>query len=715
MSERLPIIGEMGAQGGDKRRRTIRTAGLAVLILVIVIFLLLLAFCQKPVSVEATHPLDGAPTLALGDAVVTGFSGTLEPDPAKALPAGKAVADQTFIDGNGPSVRIFDPRKPGSVWSGEYWAAPHKRDIPARSVGQVFGVTIDDLAYPDIYLTATSAYGLNIVTPDKDGDGLPERVRSGRVNAGWAPGQFGPGGGPGSIWKIDGRSGQILHFADVTLDRKVSGPAALGNIAYDAAYRQLFVSDLSTGMIHRFGLNGADLGHFDHGLTGRAAAGLPRVPYDPATRADIANAKFNTEDPRTWGFAPPERRVWGLAIHEDRLYYAVAAGQIWSTGLTRQGDFAGDPRLEISLPDDAKPAPVSDIVFTHDGTMIVAQRAVIGTAYDYKALPPGGIAHVYRFWREKPNDPKTASQWYQAPEEYAVGYGGDSRSSGGGIALGYGYDSKGEINLTDCEDAVFFTGDDLRTYHQQKDEFIPDGKLRAEGLQISPKGPVRGFNVPPSISYFVNYADHMTSASRAGTVGDVVVYRLGCATGACGVAPVAEITKERLPVAAVPGNPPPGPPGGPPPGTPSGCVGIDCIPVPVCIGPDCPPCIGSDCGPVEPQICMKVEGEAVCDPDEGGYIFKIVTQDTSGIGINMLTAHSTTSGVNVGNGPDISVSPPPGVILLNGATPGQTVMIDVCGFDAAARQTGKPYDCCRETLTLQVPQEICQPVEGFKP
>lgn len=723
----------MAKPGADRRRRTRGTVLFALAAVVIIaLILLLLSYCQSQVSVATLHPLDRAPTLSLGDVVVTGFSGVLDPDPAKPLPSGKTAIDQTFIDGNGPSVRIFDPRKPGAVWSGRYWAAPHRQDIPARAVGQVFGIAIDDLAFPDIFLTATSLYGLNIVIPDSDRDGMPERVKTGRVNAGWAPGQFGPGGGPGSVWKIDGRTGQISRFADVSLRGRASGPAGLGNIAYDAGHRQLFVSDLSTGMIHRFALNGTDLGYFDHGATARLSAGLQPRPYNPASRADLASPAFNTEDPATWGFTPAERRVWGLAVHRGRLYYAIASGQstttdqhgkfvpdsgqIWSVGLTRHGDFAHDPRIEITLPGVSQSAPISDIVFARDGAMIVAQRAAIGTTYGYASLPKSAIAHVYRFWPEKPDDLTTPSAWYQAAEEYAVGYAGDNRSSAGGVALGYGYKSDGTLDLEDCEDAIFFTGDLLRSFHRVMEEFLPDGPLNLFGLQISPKGPVRGFNVPPSISYFVNYQERMGSTDASGTVGDVAVYHLDCAEMTC--AKTASIAL--VPVAARPvGVPPAGPP---PSVNPScvgpnclPCVGLGCAPTPVCVGPDCVPCVGADCGPLEPKMCMKVKGEAICDPDAGGWVYKLVTQDDAGIGVNMLTALSTTPGVSVSNGPDISVVPPPGVIALSGTTPGQTVTVDICGFDNAARQTGKPYDCCRATLTLKVPQKTCLPAEGWHP
>ena len=66
-------------------------------------------------------------------------------------------------------------------------------------------------------------------------------------------GQFGLDlqGDPGSIYKVDGATGVVRLFAKVMLDGVPNPGPALGNLAYDAAHKQLFVSDLYTGMIHR--------------------------------------------------------------------------------------------------------------------------------------------------------------------------------------------------------------------------------------------------------------------------------------------------------------------------------------------------------------------------------------------------------------------------------------------------------------------------------
>ncbi|HEY0299820.1 MAG TPA: hypothetical protein VGC36_00690 [Rhizomicrobium sp.] len=704
-------------------------AGLAAVALLLLLLLAYCGFRPSPSPLQqaaAPSALQAGRILGLNDAVVTGFSGTVLVLEEFAHPStAQAVIDQTFIDVNGPAARIINAREPRFVWNGSYWAAPRTHDVAAARVGQVFGIAIDDRATPDIYLAATSAYGLNLVTPpegdDPDDDDLPRRQRIGNPRAQWMAGQFGPGGGPTSIWRIDGRTGAVTLFATIALDGVAGGPAALGNLAYDPGHHQLFVSDLSTGMIHRLDLGGRDLGHFDHGVDGRGAADLTAVRFESGTRASIASERFDSENPATWGFAPAERRVWGLAVHDGRLYYAVADGQIWSVGLKDDGDFAADPRKEIDVPGGANAPPVSDIVFSHDGAMIVAQRAVIGTHYNYSPLKPLGVAHVYRFWHERPDDAKTPSAWYQQPEEYAVGFAGGNHASGGGVDLGYGYKSDGTFDFSGCEEAIFFTGDALRDFHQTKDGFEAGGPLKLNGLQISPSRPARGFNAPPAISYFVNYGTKIDSADHRGTMGGVRVYRLDCAERACRPARDRDFAVVTVPPGGGGGGGGGGtttdPPNNPPDDPHDGCIGADCG---GCTGPDCSPCVGPDCtacegpGCTEPKVCMAVEGQAVCDPATGGWVFKLTTADPLGLGIDTLNAYSRVPGVTVSNGPQISLVPPPGIIRLGGATPGQTVTVDVCGFNSADPnyQTGKPYDCCRETLRVRVPRGVCKPGDG---
>ena len=279
---------------------------------------------------------------APGDPIVTGFSGVVEPT---SPPSGTDPLDLTFINPDGKSVVIqkLHPDRPGA---GQLIDTEEAFSAKASDVGQVFGVTIDDApdsqgaAAPNIYVAATSAFGLNIVVPGSDGN--PIRSKTGAADATCMPGQWGAAGSeeghPGSIWKIDGTTGEVTLFTTIA-----NTGAGIGNIVYDPATAQFFVADLDTGLIYRLASDGTIVDTYDHGVTGRPVQGLDPVA-DDGSAGDITDPAFNTEDPSTCGFTQPERRVHGLALHNGRLYYSVAdAPQIWSVGLKADGSF-GTPR-----------------------------------------------------------------------------------------------------------------------------------------------------------------------------------------------------------------------------------------------------------------------------------------------------------------------------------------------------------------------------------
>ena len=453
----------------------------------------------------------------------------MPPVPGKPLARNKSAIDFTFINPDRPSVRVIDVSRPGYVWDGRLFAAPKKFDVFAKDVGQVFGVALDDASPPNIYVAATSVFGLNLVSRGRDGS--PERRKKGGPGAGWMKGQFGLDlqGGPGGIYRIDGRTGVPTLFANVTLDGVPNPGPGLGNLAYDSAHKQLFVSDLYTGMIHRFDLDGRDLGRYDHGVTGLGAAKLPTVPFSAANRPNIASDRFDSEKPDSWGFAPAARRAWGLAVHEGRLYYSVVSGpQIWSVGIERDGSFAADPRWEIDVPAQAGPLPVSDIAFSKKGAMILAQRALIAGAYDYSAFTRPGEPQVFRVWLKGPNDPPSPGRWKLVPEEYAVGFAGNHRNTNGGVALGYGYGRDGTLSANGCEFSLWTTGQNLRNAPALKSRLDPGGPLVVHGLAGMPASPVRNFNEPPWTSYAVGYGDTAGEPRAAGHLGSVRIYSKPC-------------------------------------------------------------------------------------------------------------------------------------------------------------------------------------------
>ena len=212
------------------------------------------------VVVAAPGPAVGQQALQPGEAFVTKFSGTTT--------VAGAGGPRTVIDLAGTVGTAIDLRQPGFPADGRHWLdEPHVFSVTAGDVGQVFGVTLDDANPPNIYLTATSAFGLHRNTD----------------SSGWMDGMWGPGGGPGTVYRLNAANDYRPEiFTDITLDGRANSGAGLGNIAFDKAHHQLFVSDLETGLIHRVALaDGAELGRYDHGVTGRGsfvdAGGKPRA------------------------------------------------------------------------------------------------------------------------------------------------------------------------------------------------------------------------------------------------------------------------------------------------------------------------------------------------------------------------------------------------------------------------------------------------------
>ena len=466
--------------------------------------------------------------LPAGDAAVAGFSGTVvigsPPEPRR--------LDKTFINLDGPALWVIDLTRMGGPPQAQLVNAAKRLTVTAGQIGQVFALALDDANPPNIYAAASSAYGLPIVVPDNDGDGFPDRAQRGAPNAAFMPGLFGPvqlNGGPGSIWKIDGQSGVVTLFANVALAGAPNSGPALGGMAFDRGSRQLFVADRDTGMIHRFTLDGVERGRFDHGTQALAAAGLPPIAFDPRKRLDIESPGFDSGNPSTWAYAPPARRVFGMAVSGGRLFYAVAAGlRIWSVSLLPDGSFGPDARVEVTVPAGAQPgSEVSEILFDDNGDMLVAERGAPTGAYDYKALAAAGENRVLRFRPKTPNDPPSRDLWFPVPKEYAVGFPAALRNDNGGIALGYGYDQAGNINRAACGGTLWSTGEQLRN---ARDPAIvrrlqAGGPPAVDGLQGNSTQLLRPANEPPFQSWFIDYDDRFDDPQTRGTMGDVAIWR----------------------------------------------------------------------------------------------------------------------------------------------------------------------------------------------
>jgi len=459
--------------------------------------------------------------LAPGNAVVTGFSGA--PPPAQIAP-GQDPGDLTFIDTTGPSAQVFNLQAPGAPPQAQVMPAPVSLTVTAAQVGQVFGVALDNATPPNMYVAASSAYGLPIVVPGPGG--TPMRVHQGAPGATFMAGLFGPaaqGGGPGSIWRIDGVSGAVSLFANVTLSGAANSGPALGGLAFDSASSSLFVADRQTGMIQRFNLSGSRIGQYDHGVQGLTAAGQPQVPYTPSP-LDITKPQFSSDDPATWAYAPQQRLIFGLGVHSGRLYYAVAAGlQIWSVGIASNGSFGADARMEVQVPPAQGPTEISKITFDDSGDMILAERAAPTGDYELMALAQAGIGRVLRYTPA----PGAPGGWQPVPDQYAIGFPGPMTNANGGVAIGYSYDANGNLDRASCGGFLWSTGEQLRNAADPNLAALlaANGSLFVNGLQGNAIDLVEPANVPPLLTYFVDYDAQLDDPAARGRMGDIAIPR----------------------------------------------------------------------------------------------------------------------------------------------------------------------------------------------
>ena len=498
--------------------------------------------------------------LAAGDAVITGFSG-IRPSGAP-LPPGGNPLDGFFINDDGPSAQIQSLSVMGEPPQGQLVSPGLRKQFFAREIGQVFPIALDDgngAKVPNIYLGATSMYGLHIVKPDGDGDGEPDRTKTGAPGATWMPGMFAEdnGGSPGAIWRVDGTTGEVKLFATIPDN---AGPG-LGDVVFDKTTKQFFASDLDTGLIHRLDADGQLIDTFDHGVDGRPAKGLAALP-DDGSKADITSAAFDIEKPDTWGYTQTERRVYGMAVRDGRLFYTVDH-QVWSIGINQDGGFAGDARWEVDVETTAPDTQLSDMLFDGDGRMYVAERAAQRGSYDYSLFAEAEKAEVKRYALETPDDPATPSRWVEVPETYAIGLPPEHRHSNGGITLGFPYDETGQLKTGSCGQFLWTTGERLRAgeFAQGDGEGDPAANADVHGLQGNPIDLVRPQNVPPMTTYFTDYDQFFGDAEKAGHMGDVEIWQ------PCDGVPAPQETGELPPWWNPPGDgiPPEYPPEFPPP------------------------------------------------------------------------------------------------------------------------------------------------------
>jgi hypothetical protein len=626
------------------------------------------------------------PLFAYGTVVTTGFSGVRTQEPyeyadGRTDPAARVALD--FIDPNGAAANLLGVDRIGYSFNATEVTRPVYDEILARDVGQVFGIAIDENPYRNLYLTATSAFGLNVVGKDENNDRVLDRLLVGQKGANWMPAQWGnaPLAGPGSVWKVDGATGQISLFANIKMDAPNAGPG-LGNIAFDRGHDQLFVSDLETGMVHRLDMDGRDLEHFDHGQSARTNANLSPVVFDPARRMDKTSADFDVEDTNTWGFADQKRRVWGLAARGGRLYYAVADGpQIWSVGLDqRDGSFLDDARWELDVSDAFPGFEISDLVFDGAGALVLAQRGDRRGDFTHDAFTKARRASVLRYVYEYPANPETPSAWVAEPQRYAVGFAHQQNNTTGGVDVGPAYTSDGRWDDLSCGGTLWSTGESLRQNRELRAQLELGGEQLVDGVQAQPVWIDAQNNTPPWLSYFADYDGEYPTDQRAGHIGDVEI--LGCVGGGGFAGPVG--TADEVNDADNKGE--------------NDGDYTDDWDTPSCTRP-------GGCEPTPPKACVDTFVKPVCNTKTGTYEMITLFTDQTGV-IDRLKLDDPTGALSPLPA-EISVDDILTLKLANLAA-GQPAQLNLCGFNARQRETGQPYDCCTVNLTITQPKVACE-------
>ena len=489
---------------------------------VLVALLLACASVVTPARAQATDPPTASGALNPGHTAVSGFSGAVLS--ADSLAPGVDPIDKTVIDVNGASLRVFDLSTLGAPLAGQIINPPVTFDVKAKDIGQVFGLALDDGtragSTPNLYAGATSTFGIQIVGSQPDSEGKPIRLKIGAPGARFMDGQFGslPGGGPGTIWKIDGTTGRPSVFASTDLNRTENSGPGLGGLAYDPKTRSLYASDLDTGLIHRFAIEGggASAAQFDHGHAGRAAAGRSVAP-DDGKRMDVTHSTFKPDDPSTWGLTQAERRVDGLAVHNGRLYYAVAEGpEIWSVGLNADGSFGSDTRLETPVRSE-RPAVVTAIVFDGSGRMLIALRGMVRNAFDFGQFIDRNSGEVRLFDPKQPGVSDPGGLWLAELRSLPVGSGAGNRSASGGLSLQHAYTPDGTIDLATCNATLIATGDAL---------VAPAlAGAATHGLQLNSIDRTGAVSGPPNQSAFVDFDGPQGDPDALGHIGAVVAFQ----------------------------------------------------------------------------------------------------------------------------------------------------------------------------------------------
>jgi hypothetical protein len=637
-----------------------------------------------------------------GGGAMTGFSGLSMSTPS--------YDGRPGINIDGPVLRMLKTTSLKSL-TGET-SDQRSASMLARAgdIGQVYGVAIDGgsgsapggHAPPfNIYVAATSAYGLPITARGEDGQ--PRSLARGASGAQWAHGLFGTSkdGGPGSIWKIDGTTGQASLFADIRLDGVRNSGPGLGQLAFDPRTRQLFVSDLDTGMIHRLSMKGDELGYWDHGVQGRPNRNLAPVA-DDKRRADITSSSFDPARPDTWGFTDKRRRIWGIVARADRLYYAVAEGpQIWSVGIKLDGTFAADARLELEVSGfDGR--QITQIRFDREGNLFVALLAGLTVQHEHGPSASRSKATLLRFRRQL-GSPDANPHWDKEPDVLPIGEAAIERAAL--FDLTYAQNETGDIDRANCRGALWTAGwkaqSNQRAQRQQVMLAwrIGDGNGLTAG--VTAIGGEQAFAVLGSLAL-------LAPCDRDEDVLGMPKYEPALPD----VRAAPWDTAQPDPRSEAGAGPPQAGAASPVTTGPSGSpatTSTDASASAENQGPDTSAEVASATLPAITLPCARVTGQRF-QCVGGAWELEVNMDDAAGRGLDALTVNPLTTDVLVFPSVQKRAQPSdPFRIRFDGVPSGNQIPLDVCLHDDAVAKQNVAFRCCRAQVVVNLPQVPCSP------
>lgn len=180
-------------------------------------------------------------------------------------------------------------------------------------------------------------------------------------------------------------------------------PPGIGDVCADCANsNQFFASSFADGRIYRIDSAGVPLQAFDH-----ATNAVQPPTREPGNLYDR--------------YVPRGERVWAVEVHKGRLYYSVWGQEIgctqsviapasqpntvWSVALDAVGAFVPNSRrmelqvprfpLISSSPDFHESAPVSDISFSDDCRMMLAERNIAENGVTVGAHAARGLEYAW--------------------------------------------------------------------------------------------------------------------------------------------------------------------------------------------------------------------------------------------------------------------------------------------------------------------------------